>query len=40
LLCYTPEEFEERKNGLNIVSEALKNGIEMEREYSSKVKIK
>ena len=29
LLCYTPEEFEERKNGLNIVSEALKTGIEL-----------
>ncbi len=29
LLCYTPEEFEERKNGLNIVSEALKTGIEI-----------
>ena len=29
LLCYTPKEFEERKNGLNIVSEALKTGIEI-----------
>lgn len=29
LLCYTPEEFEERRNGLNIVSEALKTGIEI-----------
>lgn len=29
LLCYTPEEFEERKNGLNIVNEALKTGIEI-----------
>jgi len=33
LLCYTPEEFEERKNGLTIVSEALKEGIEIKREY-------
>lgn len=29
LLCYTPDEFEERKNGLSIVSEALKTGIEI-----------
>ncbi len=29
VLCYTPEEFEERKDGLNIVSEAIKTGIEM-----------
>ena len=36
LLCYTPKEFEERKNGLNIVSEALKEGIEMKRKNSHK----
>ena len=29
LLCHTPEEFKERKNGLNIVSKALKIGIEI-----------
>ncbi len=27
LLCYTPEEFEKRLEGTNIVSEALKHGI-------------
>lgn len=27
ILCYTPEEFEERLGGQNIVSEALKNGV-------------
>ncbi|MBU3923308.1 MAG: nucleotidyltransferase domain-containing protein [Nanoarchaeota archaeon] len=29
LLCYTPKEFKERKTGLNIVSEAIKTGIEI-----------
>lgn len=29
LLCYTPKEFNDRKDGLNIVSEALKTGIEL-----------
>jgi len=29
LLCYTPEEFEERKREISVVSEALKYGIEL-----------
>jgi len=29
LLCYTPEEFEERRREISIVSEALKYGIEL-----------
>jgi len=28
-LCYTIEEFEEKKKGINIVSEAVKKGIEI-----------
>lgn len=28
-LCYTPEEFENLKKGVNIVSEAVKEGIEV-----------
>ena len=28
-LCYTPEEFEKLKKGVNIVSEAVKEGIEI-----------
>ncbi|MCD6093026.1 MAG: nucleotidyltransferase domain-containing protein [Candidatus Aenigmarchaeota archaeon] len=28
-LCYTPEEFEKKKNEISIVREALKNGVEV-----------
>lgn len=29
-LCYTPEEFEEKKNEIGIVSQAIQEGIELE----------
>jgi len=29
LLCYTPEEFEEREREISIVREALKHGVEL-----------
>jgi len=29
LLCYTPEEFEERRREISVVSEALKYGVEL-----------
>lgn len=29
VLCYTPSEFQKKANGLNIVSEAVKTGVEV-----------